>query len=211
MIIQNEIFYHFHRNNDWDEKWTVGNSFIIDKTMKNDFIKHYDTKVPVFSIKGVPHCAKIASKKMIEILQSLTLQDFYNYLDYSLTVFSECGMFIREVIFEEVRISIDPELPSRKSCIWVLEEDAIDYWKKVLGPNLSLFKVKLNGILHKTDQMHLFDEIVEHDKIRSHAFKYWAGTDGKNNEQVEALFEGKIEVLEKCSYSNSDTASNIGY
>ncbi len=199
MQIKNEELLHFHRSNEWDSKWVPGNTFEIDNSTPNSFLTFYENSVPFYNINNIPHLPKIAAKEMKRLLQYWGPQDFSNYLDFSLRAFEHCGMYMREQVFEEVRQAEFSTLPSRKHCIWVFRSSAADYWKGSLGPNLSLFKVRLTGNLHVANQLHLFSEINEHKILRENAEAYWKGSNGENPEQEECLFMGRVEVLEKVT------------
>ena len=111
------------------------------------------------------------------------------------------SMFIREEIFEEVRQNYFPQLPCRKTCIWVCTKEAIPFWWKTLGASKQkILKLNLTGSLYVADQRHLIADTFRHDDFRAKAFEYWTGSDGIQLEDQEVLFEGIIDVLEE--YSN---------
>ena len=117
------------------------------------------------------------------------------------TVIKEQGMFIRETIFEEVRKSYFPHLPSRKTCIWVFEKEAVEYWWNALeGQQKLIFELQLTGSMHRADQKHLINDTLDHDTLRSLAFQYWTGAEGEKSIEEEILFEGVIDI--KRSFEN---------
>jgi len=126
-----------------------------------------------------------------------------NYLEMAYNVIKEQCMFIRETIFEEVRNSYFPHLPSRKTCIWVFEKEAVEYWWKSLDAQQNLiFELQLTGSKHRADQKHLANDTLDHDTLRSLAFQYWTGAEGNKSIEEEILFEGVIDV--KRSFNNVD-------
>ena len=194
MQINNETYYHIHRPNEWDNDWKIGNRIHFKNGIPNSFLKFYEDHEPRYSINSIGHSPKIAAKEMKRLLRFWGPQDFANYLDFSLNVFKECGMYIREQIFEEERVKKDQSLPSRKSCIWVFKEEARDYWINTLGVEHQCYEVKLTGEIYTADQVHLYDEIVKHESIRTNACEYWAGASGNNPKEEECLFVGEVYI-----------------
>jgi len=114
---------------------------------------------------------------------------------------NELRLFVRETIFEEVREKHFASLPSRKTCIWVSEENAVSYWWKTLSSNgqnnYKILKLNLSGSIHRADQQYLSWGTFSLNQLRYNAFKYWAGSDGSNPIEEELLFEGNIEVIDE--------------
>jgi len=120
-------------------------------------------------------------------------------LEYLANSLKEAGMFLRELIFEEVRKERFPDKPSRRSCIWLMEEQSVSFWRHFLDDRTSaydLIKVKCDGKIHKGNQSFLDNEIVSFNEFAGSAEHYWKGdlTEGTMNNEM--LFFGEIEVLE---------------
>ncbi len=117
-------------------------------------------------------------------------------------ILKELALYIREEIFEEIRFKYFPELPSRKTCIWVFEKQSAKYWNDTLKDGFEFYKLELTGILHKADQKYLHAEIISHEELKRRAFNYWTGCDGEKPIEQELLFEGIVNIKER--YENID-------
>lgn len=112
--------------------------------------------------------------------------------------------WIREEVFENVRLKIDSDLPSRKRCIWVSKKENVRKWwdlfnnksgKRILELNLKQDNVFIgDGTLIKADTF----SIKEYESI---AERYWSGRVERNNE-IEISYEGDFEVLNEFNDIN---------
>lgn len=107
---------------------------------------------------------------------------------------------VRETIVEMVRLQEFPEYPSRLSCLYAAKsyEDALK-WKALFDSYnrevLQIVKLRVIGHCFEGDGNLLpkEDGIPFSQKIEQ-AREYWKGT--VNNELLELLINGKIEVVE---------------
>jgi len=113
-----------------------------------------------------------------------------------------------ELVFETVRKENFPELPSRKSCLFLTSKEYLKKWNKVLTKNdpkrkrdINLYKLNVTGIMHKADCRWYEDlDIEEHQKYVDNAQEYWSGNimnHSKISFKEEILFQGKIKVVER--------------
>ncbi len=166
---------------------------------RNNFNKFYDNYSFITNLtngKGPMH-GKTALENFLKQPEEFQLYNYRDMLEEALSIIKEQSMFIRETIFEEVRANYFPELPSRKTCIWVCTKNAVPYWWGNLRGHKRIYKLLLTGVLHKADPKHLINDTLSHNEIRSNAFNYWTGSDGYNPLEEELLFEGVIKVLEE--------------
>ncbi len=115
--------------------------------------------------------------------------------------------WIREEIFENVRLKVDSNLPSRKSCIWISKiEDVKKWWdlfknksgKRILELRLKGDNVFIgDGTLIRADTFSL----KEYESI---AEKYWSGIVERKKE-IEISYEGEFEVLNEFNDINDLT------
>jgi len=208
--IKNRIFYHIHRFGPHSSIWKVGNRINWVRKNKNIFNSFFDTyRFMTDNTNGN------GSKHLLAAIECFRQQaiDFKqaqinDYLEMAYTVIKEQGMFIRETIFEEVRSSYFPHLPSRKTCIWVFEKEAIEYWWDSLEAQQKfILELQLTGSMHHADQKYLVNDTLDHDTLRSLAFEYWTGTEGNKSIEEEILFEGVIDV--KRSFENVDEFKKV--
>jgi hypothetical protein len=115
----------------------------------------------------------------------------------------EAGMYIRELVFEEMRAKEFHELPSRRSCIWLTSEQQVDFWLDRLNDGKSNYywtKLECEGIFHTGNQSYLNSDLFGYSEYCSNARAYWLGEHVDIEDNNEVIFEGKIKVLEigKC-------------
>lgn len=166
-LIENQTFYHIQREVSWNQSpfWKEGETHFIGKD-KNPFFKAFDFAYP--------------------------------NPDTSLGHYMKA---VRELLFEEVRSEFFPSFPSRTRCLWVIPDsvETIQYWLnelKVEGLEQKLVKLNLTGKLFKANQQHLeIKRYFSFDDMRQKAFKYWSGSSGISEVEIEYLFEGFATVL----------------
>ncbi len=195
MNVKKEKFYHIHRTNELSHLWYVGNKINFTTRQTNMFNKYYDSYYPQMSIDGTSY--PISQALDIIISQKLYAKENNAKIivEQVKDVTKEFALFLRENIFEEIRMNYFQSLPSRKSCIWVCDENALDYWVATLGQGHQIFEVSITGTIHRADQKYLNAEILPCELIRENAFHYWTGNDGNNPIEEEILAEGIVEVL----------------
>lgn len=199
MYIKNEIFYHYHRSNKHSSIWNVDNQIDFTTKQPNEFSHYYNDSYFYHYFEKTNLLPLQLLNQTLEVgkhFSELELQSRFKYLH---EVVREYAIYIRENVFEQVRSQYFSPLPSRKTCIWVCEADALDYWNKSISGEKRLFKLQLTGVIHKADQRHLVAEILPEKVLRSFAFDYWTGTDGKNPVEEELLFEGIATVIEEMA------------
>lgn len=169
-LVENQTFYHIQRRVSWNTSpfWQEGETHFIGKD-KNPFFNLFDY--------AFPHPEAISGHYM---------------------------KAVRELIFEEVRKEFFPSFPSRTRCLWVTPDkldnrEILEYWwneLKVEGCEQVLLKLNLNGKLFAANQQHLvIDQTFSFDFMRQKAFKYWSGSSGNSEAEIEVLFEGFASVV----------------
>jgi len=106
--------------------------------------------------------------------------------------------FTIETIFEEERIKINPELPSRMKSLWLSNESCIPYWQEKIiqgSQDTQVIKLKVSGKILACDAHWVELQPTPLKKVRENARHYWNGII-KNKDKVEYLFEGSAEVIE---------------
>lgn len=195
-------FFHINHTTDYSrfQAMTVGGTY---KTSVQEFNPYYENAL---------NCAK---KFNLSESDSLPILDFFKRLSYGrLDHFDQLKDYkavaryaheflsayikvVREMHFENVRTKKFPELPSRLHCIWLTEsvEDA-RYWVNRLSDrvNCRIFRVEVNGRMHKANEGHLSQEAEPYECTLRRANEYWSGV--TSNGRNEILFEGGLRVLE---------------
>jgi hypothetical protein len=169
MDIKDGIYYHIHNRMFAPDSWKIGNKILFCKEYYNFFFNYY---VNVNLKKS--NCALDIDTKL-----------------------KEYTMLIRELIYEEVRNKYFPELPSRRHCAWLCDEDALELWKNTLGRDCDVYKVRATGNIHCCYAGGLDNDNINYNILFKKAFMYWKGECIGNPLEKEYLFEGEIEVLQK--------------
>ncbi|WP_392454797.1 DUF2441 domain-containing protein [Chryseomicrobium aureum] len=113
--------------------------------------------------------------------------------------------FTKEQIFEETRISVDPELPSRFQSIWLSDRENLKYWTDLLLNTTekdeskkvtSVFKVAVTGKIFAGDAhwIETGNDTLPLKDIREKAMRYWSGEIFRLG-HMEFLLEGKMKVV----------------
>ena len=129
--VEKEQFFHIQKV----PTWTIGQEYLIGLE-ENNMMTVLDSKKTIF-----------AEGTMSEIDENIIKQK----ADY----FSSYHMFVREIVFEDIRKKYFPEIPSRRNGIWLCKEgDNLEYWKSKLQ-SADIFKVEVTGKYHKSCAKHL--------------------------------------------------------
>ena len=107
---------------------------------------------------------------------------------------------LKEYIFDEVRLEIQPSAPSRKKCMYLFD-NTYDYKKyaELLSFELSNYNLlEIEPISEKfsyikTDFSFLNCNVENYNSIRENAIKYWNG-EIHNQENCEILFQGDFII-----------------
>ena len=142
MKIDNKEYYHVHRqqNNPHSSRWNVGStiSFGDEENLFNTLFN-----------------SLFAEPRIISIVDAFSFR-VQDCLEQAKNVVQEYALYVREEIFEEVRKNKFPNRPSRKTGIWVCEENQVNGWLHAIGNefqnNDRVFKVLLSGEIHKADE-----------------------------------------------------------
>ena len=112
-------------------------------------------------------------------------RSFDDYEDYKRNI---------EIETETVRVGIDPNLPSRKNCLFVCNKDYARYWlnyiEKKRGRQCFIYKLELNGNLLWTYADYLKAGECE---------KYWHPEIEPDFEEHEGLFVGNYTIISMCN------------
>lgn len=179
--IQDKEFYHVQVAKPKTRPWILGETIFIGDT-KNPFFGYYD-------YFEYPHISPTASPIERENYYKSCLGDYV--------------MFARETIFEEVRLTHFPQLPSRERCLWLItpsdnQNSIFEKWIAELAKNnepLQILKLKCSGKIHYANSSYLNTFVGGFNKFRELSFKYWSGFDSEpTSPETECLFEGFVTI-----------------
>ncbi len=113
---------------------------------------------------------------------------------------------IRELIFEQIRQERFPSLPSRRTCLWVIEDakEALSFWINALGYDGQqgfvrgrMVKLQLTGKMFRGYVDYQGTATCGLNEWRQRALYFWSQTPPFHPErrQTEIMFEGTAKVL----------------
>jgi hypothetical protein len=114
--------------------------------------------------------------------------------------------FTKEFVFEQTRIELNNNLPSRWKCIWLCNEEQLENWLDEFrkeNKEYQVLKVKVEGIIFEADAYWVeTDKPKPLNEIRKNARHYWKGNFFRIPSKGEILFEGIGEVVEVLEYQS---------
>jgi len=132
MYVKNEPFYHFHRKCKYSSIWSVGNQIDITTKQLNEFSNYYNEACFTYPFQNINSLPCELLQKTMEASEQFSDVELCSRLQFLQTVVKENAIYLRENVFEQVRSQYFSTLPSRKTCVWVFEADALDYWNKAI-------------------------------------------------------------------------------
>lgn len=192
------LLYHIHTlGTPYDPLWKPGSTFTVKQGERNHFLRYCDTAtIGIHHPNGPTIPISQAINKYQEAPEKLWHQHCRTLLQQAGKAVKEMGMYIREVIFEEIRRNQFSDLPSRLSCIWLCDAAGITHWwPRLRSDNKIILKTRVVGTFHRANPAFLIADSIGHDELRSLARKYWSGETVRNEPSEELLFCGQIHVL----------------
>ena len=183
----NKEFYHISRQNNWSV-----DSVITAGINENPFwctCKNCSVLVTV-NQQQMPVVEMINQKYSFDVTQE-NIDFLYQTIE---NVSKETALYIREQVFEDVRKSNFPNLPSRQKCLWLCDEKTLPYWNTaVTGPQRYLLTLKVEGQLFCGDDNWLTADTFSSVEYANRAKQYWSG-EMTANPRKEYLFYGEAVV-----------------
>ncbi|KAF0822524.1 DUF2441 domain-containing protein [Cytobacillus firmus] len=168
--------------------------------------------------KKLYHIHRINKNRPLGINDTLETSSEYNsfFRDYDTKdipqVFNVNGLltyywhFARETAVEEVRVSINNDLPSRKRCLWLTDVRSLDYWIGEVNFNpkeFQLLELEVTGAVFKCDASFIEGNPMKLNDVRERAIRYWSG-EILDTKKVEYLFEGTAKVTRVLELSSAN-------
>ena len=206
MHVDGKIFYHIQRKPCQHAEWSVGEKYEIGKN-HNLFFSFYNTYESKISIgQSQPELHLIRAWEVLNKDERGKIKDHNDLIKKAFVDLKERCSYIREIVFDDVRKELEKQrikqglslIPSRKACVWLIDDVGIEYWKIKLGENSqnNLFKVRCFGYIHRADpEINFPADTISVNELRQYAKRYWT-FQNTPKETDEILFEGTLEVLE---------------
>ncbi|MCT8341268.1 DUF2441 domain-containing protein, partial [Flavobacteriaceae bacterium TK19130] len=156
-------YFHVQKLNKLDKEWNLNQIIKTDSNSHNPFIEdilaglndNFNRKI------GNRDILSVANNKLNDDNCDQKFSDFSNYNETKHFQFLDhCREFedltfkfykvnlqylkwIREQIFEKIRLEIDPDLPSRKKGIWLTTKSDLEKWWDILNSDeRRIYKVR---------------------------------------------------------------------
>jgi hypothetical protein len=206
MIKYMETFYHINR--DTKCVWKVGDE--IELKEDNFYWQSFAQKGEYIDLNGEQiDVYKIATHAFDTYIRKhpipIEMKDYHfnpiGTLKETIESLGNALKSCRELSFELVRKEFYPELPSRQKCIWIIPDvkESLEFWGQVLKyTDKRIFKITLNGKIHRAAQKWLIGGTIPLNKWNAFAHSYWKG-EGIGSKEDEVLFEGKFKIIDEIN------------
>ncbi|MGH8293594.1 MAG: DUF2441 domain-containing protein [Gammaproteobacteria bacterium] len=212
MHIESEKFYHIHKHN--SPKWVEGAVFTFGEEPNNSWrafevarrgITNPETN-EVFTVDRVAFRALHVYRKQGK---KDPLLGFYHFNPVMTLAETLDSLFlstrkVRELVLEDVRRQMYPDLPSRTSCIWLIPDDArsVRFWlENMRGDHKKVFRVSATGEMHRAPQQMVMGDTISLVEWHKRALEYWNGVVTESYDD-EISCNGEIKILEEVPIDN---------
>ena len=188
MKIKNKTMLHISKATNWK----VGDEIIAGEN-ENQFWHKCKTFSPEVKVNE----QTMALFEMFYQYKSFDVtEENINFLYYNLKWISkEAAFYMREQVFEDVRKDKFSSLPSRQKCLWLTDDENLDYWKTMSEERSNILTLELNGDIFCGDANWLTANTLSSVEYEQRALHYWNG-EFSNTPRKEYLFCGQAIVKE---------------
>lgn len=187
--------YHLCHQKDYvyHSALSPGQCFTAGKTV-NPFFGYYD-KARTYKVEAGGSTQDVPAIKFLRDIKNGHIE-CPDLAREAYRIANHYSMLARELIMEEMRLKTAPDAPSRKTCLWVVDDIGLAaYWKRKIGGPGSIVRLSLTGTVHRCDAKHLMNESEPIEETYKKAQLYWEGA-MSTDPLPEILFEGNATVLE---------------
>ncbi|MFC7364546.1 MULTISPECIES: DUF2441 domain-containing protein [Bhargavaea] len=166
--VNGEVFYHINSKSNHNpyDLLRIGDKFKVGDKL-NPFMKLYEDEAPP-----------------LELDRKVLFNAAVFYWHYT-----------REITLEQIRLSINNELPSRFNSLWVTDYDRIQRWRQQFAKSEhQVLELSLTGQIFQCDAGWVEGNPIPLSTLRQKAGYYWSGEIVKPD-SLEYLFEGEAEVI----------------
>ena len=199
--------YHIHKPNKYDGLYEEGNIFVVGNS-RNTFMDEFLDRTASYLHHSEEKDGKILDVRHnidelldLERIKNMTKeqQEEVFYIIKKYVINSEIDF--RELILEEVRSRYFVNLPSRRKCIWLCDEQSLEKWIKYLEAkdDAKIFEVETKGNLFVSRDSLLPQLHYPRDVMYKMAYDYWNRSEEslKDADDKEYLFQGEVKLLRR--------------
>jgi hypothetical protein len=193
------IYYHINRVAQWSPfpKWKEGDVIDIGGE-SNPYFRFFEEQKKTYSVTTQDQTHHIPGKHFLNLVKSGDV-NCPDVAGVAADLIQHFVSYVRELIWEDVRKSEFPHVPSRQRCIWLAADDeGVRYWLQNLGlegQEFQIAKVQVQGRIHTASNEHLLSDSEPMLETLKRARQYWLGIHDDPASR-EILFEGRLKVLE---------------
>lgn len=210
-------YYHIQKLDRIDKEWFENQIFDTEVNEPNPFFKDILKGLNDNYLRKMGNAEDLLNyteQKLDEDNCHQKFADFETYDEQKHSRFlSHCSLFedlterltkvhrqylkwVREEIFEKIRLEINPNLPSRKKSIWMCYKNDLSKWWEILNTyKKKIFKIEIySEKIFIADEHYCELQNFSIEEFESNARKYWTG-EITENPVMEILYEGKFKVV----------------
>lgn len=121
----------------------------------------------------------------------------WNYL-YTTPKIEESGLYFAELIYEDLRLSTFPQMPSRYTSFFTFQtEQEVKSWSLKNGYDVYEVEYEIGVVLDMNMTGSVDLQKVSIPSVMNQTIKYWSG-EKTENPQMEVLMTAPIKILRKC-------------
>ena len=183
--IKDETYYHINTG----QNLQVGDILEIGKRFNNFYYE-------IYNIEHLEN-GKDANQYLINMKKEKNLVINSDIANFIFKTINDSAMITRELMFEEVRKELNPNLPSRLKCLYVCKtkkeiKDWIDIFRRTNKKDFQILKLKLTGSIFVGDASFILRQYISLNRKKEQAKMYWNGE--KKDKINEYLFVGTAVV-----------------
>jgi hypothetical protein len=219
--MESKRLFHIHRRNQYSEVWQVDNEICFTPEQINNYFSQFlnarSSTLLTENSKALIHNVDDFIEKLVSFLKIIPQlpedikeqqqKDLIETTSFILHSANDALRYyvgyIRELIYEEQRLKINPHLPSRRNCIWLFSKENLDFWLGNLckNGNYDVFEVETYGTHHLADARFINNLLWDINQFEDFATKYWTGTLNHfpGESQDEVLFIGNLRIISRIN------------
>ena len=192
-------YYHINRLASWSpfKKWEEGEEINIGGE-SNPYFSFFETQQKAYSVTTEDGEVSVPGAKFLGCVARNEINS-PNAANIAHDLVQHFVAYVRELIWEDVRKTEFPHLPSRQRCIWLIpSREGVSFWLNRLGlegQEFQIARVRLQGRLHVGSDEHLLGDSEPMELTIKRARQYWLGINDSEATQ-EILFEGRLKIQE---------------